>query len=165
MVVIGNVQVRWWRANIIMYLCSCNLQCYPSNSHHREITSPVWSRAIFFKATLKSKLCFQLVWGSMTVWPQQSSQGSLQLKSWFMVLLPLNAPQVSSRWWIQGAASKRRFKGGMDNTKFTHPARVLGLSQQMFINRVAGPGCSFPLNPHSTVPPRNLLSLGANAAS
>lgn len=53
----------------------------------------------------------------------------------------------------------------MDNTKLTQPARVLGLSQQMLMNSVAGPGCSFPLNPHSTVPPRNLLSLGVSAAS
>lgn len=50
-----------------MYLSSCNPQGYPSNSHHREIISPVWSRAIIFNATLKSKFCFQLVWGGLTV--------------------------------------------------------------------------------------------------
>lgn len=53
----------------------------------------------------------------------------------------------------------------MDNTKLPHPAGVLGYSQQMIINRVAGPSCSFPLNPHSPAPPRNLLSLGVSAAS
>lgn len=53
----------------------------------------------------------------------------------------------------------------MGNTKLTQSVRVLGLSQQMLINSVSGPGCSFPLNPHSIVPPRNLLSLGVNAAS
>lgn len=116
-VVTGGVQIRWWRGNITMYLCSCNPQCYPSNSHHREIISLVWSRAIIFKATLKSKLCFQLAWGGVNCVTSAELRGFTAAK---VLLYDPTAIKLVLDGEYRVLQPKRHFKGSMGSTKLTH---------------------------------------------